>query len=327
LKDIAPLEALKEIYGDKIDYAQGYTSGQAIYDVVDKVDAAEQAKLHAEALEKAKKADLILYIGGLNKNCKQDCENSDREDFNLSFGQNKLISELAKIQKNIIVVTFGGNAFATPWINQVPAMVHCWYLGSEGGHALADVLSGKVNPSGKLPISFAKSGNDYSFAKYGKEAYPGVNHQVYYKEGIFVGYRYFDTKNVSVQFPFGYGLSYTTFKYGRPLLSASTLTNDGKITLSVAVTNTGKVAGKEIVQLYIGEEKCSEERPLKELKHFEKVSLNPGETKTVNFEITPEDLQFFSAAKHQWTVEPGKFKAYVGASVEDIKGISEFNIK
>lgn len=327
LKDIAPLEALKEIYGDKIDYAQGYTSGQAIYDVVDKVDAAEQAKLHAEALEKAKKADLILYIGGLNKNCKQDCENSDREDFNLSFGQNELISELAKIQKNIIVVTFGGNAFATPWINQVPAMVHCWYLGSEGGHALADVLSGKVNPSGKLPISFAKSGNDYSFAKYGKEAYPGVNHQVYYKEGIFVGYRYFDTKNVSVQFPFGYGLSYTTFKYGRPSLSASTLTNDGKITLSVAVTNTGKVAGKEIVQLYIGEEKCSEERPLKELKHFEKVSLNPGETKTVSFEITPEDLQFFSAAKHQWIVEPGKFKAYVGASVEDIKGISEFNIK
>jgi beta-glucosidase len=327
LRDVSPLQALQELYGDRIDYAQGYLSGRALYDQVDKVDPADQARLRAEALEKAKNADLIIYIGGLNKNTKQDCEDSDRDGYDLSFGQNALISDLAKIQKNIVVVTFGGNAFATPWLKQVPAMVHCWYLGSEGGHALADVLSGKVNPSGKLPVTFAVNGSDYPFVKYGKEAYPGVNHQVYYKEDIFVGYRYFDTKGVKVQFPFGYGLSYTTFKYGKPTLSAGSLSAGGKLTLTVPVTNTGKVAGKEVVELFIGDEQCSEERPLKELKHFTKMSLAPGETKTISFDITPEDLQFFSAKKHDWTVEPGKFKAYVCASVEDVRGSLEFDYK
>jgi len=327
LRDISPLQALRELYGDRIDYAQGYLSGRALYDQIDKVNLADQTRLRAEALEKAKKADLIIYVGGLNKNTKQDCEDSDRDGYDLSFGQNELISDLAKIQKNIVVVTFGGNAFATPWLKQVPAMVHCWYLGSEGGHALADVLSGKVNPSGKLPVTFAMNGSDYPFVKFGKEAYPGVNHQVYYKEDIFVGYRYFDTKGVKVQFPFGYGLSYTTFKYGKPALSAGSLSAGGKLTLTVPVTNTGKVAGKEVVELFIGDEQCSEERPLKELKNFTKVSLEPGETKTVSFDITPEDLQFFSERKHDWTVEPGKFKAYVCASVEDVRGSLEFNFK
>jgi beta-glucosidase len=142
-----------------------------------------------------------------------------------------------------------------------------------------------------------------------------------------VGYRYFDTKGVKVQFPFGYGLSYTTFKYGKPTLSAGSLSAGGKLTLTVPVTNTGKVAGKEVVELFIGDEQCSEERPLKELKHFTKMSLAPGETKTISFDITPEDLQFFSAKKHDWTVEPGKFKAYVCASVEDVRGSLEFDYK
>jgi beta-glucosidase len=327
LYDISPLDGLKQLYGDKIDYAQGYASGRAMYDHVDDVNPAEQAKLHAEALAKAKGADLIIYVGGLNKNTKQDCENGDRESYDLSFGQNELISDLAKIQKNIVVVTFGGNAYATPWIQKVPALVHCWYLGSEGGVSLANVLSGKVNPSGKLPVTFAMKQSDYPCFQYGKEGYPGLNKQVYYKEGIFVGYRYFDTKNVKPQFPFGFGLSYTTFKYGKPLLSASAMTNDGKITLTTTVTNTGKRAGKEIVQLYIGDEKCSVERPLKELKGFRKVALNPGETKTVTFDITPEDLQFFSEAQHKWVAEPGKFKAYVCASSEDVRGTSEFELK
>lgn len=327
LYDISPLDGLKQLYGDKIDYAQGYASGRAMYDHVDDVNPAEQAKLHAEALAKAKGADLIIYVGGLNKNTKQDCENGDRESYDLSFGQNELISDLVKIQKNIVVVMFGGNAYATPWIQKVPALVHCWYLGSEGGVSLANVLSGKVNPSGKLPVTFAMKQSDYPCFQYGKEGYPGLNKQVYYKEGIFVGYRYFDTKNVKPQFPFGFGLSYTTFKYGKPSLSASAMTNDGKITLTTTVTNTGKRAGKEIVQLYIGDEKCSVERPLKELKGFRKVALNPGETKTVTFDITPEDLQFFSEAQHKWVAEPGKFKAYVCASSEDVRGTSEFELK
>lgn len=257
LRDITPLESLQERYGDKVDYAQGYTSGRAIYDVVDKVDPAESARLKAEALEKARQADLIIFIGGLNKNCRQDCENSDREDYNLSFGQNELISELAKIQKNIIVCTFGGNAFATPWLDDVKGFVHAWYLGSMAGEALANVLDGKVNPSGKLPVTFAKRLEDYPYMQYGAEAYPGVDKQVYYKEGIFIGYRHFDTKKVEPQFPFGYGLSYTTFKYGKPRLSATTLEGDGKLTLSVDITNTGKRTGKETVQLYIGQRKPS----------------------------------------------------------------------
>ena len=327
LRDITPLESLQERYGDKVDYAQGYTSGRAIYDVVDKVDPAESARLKAEALEKARQADLIIFIGGLNKNCRQDCENSDREDYNLSFGQNELISELAKIQKNIIVCTFGGNAFATPWLDDVKGFVHAWYLGSMAGEALANVLDGKVNPSGKLPVTFAKRLEDYPYMQYGAEAYPGVDKQVYYKEGIFIGYRHFDTKKVEPQFPFGYGLSYTTFKYGKPRLSATTLEGDGKLTLSVDITNTGKCAGKETVQLYIGQRKPSEPRPAKELKSFEKIELQPGETKTVDFQIDRSMLAFYSADNHGWTVEPGRFDAYVCASSADVRGLAGFSVK
>lgn len=327
LRDITPLESLQERYGDKVDYAQGYTSGRAIYDVVDKVDPAESARLKAEALEKARQADLIIFIGGLNKNCRQDCENSDREDYNLSFGQNELISELAKIQKNIIVCTFGGNAFATPWLDDVKGFVHAWYLGSMAGEALANVLDGKVNPSGKLPVTFAKRLEDYPYMQYGAEAYPGVDKQVYYKEGIFIGYRHFDTKKVEPQFPFGYGLSYTTFKYGKPRLSATTLEGDGKLTLSVDITNTGKRAGKETVQLYIGQRNPSEPRPAKELKSFEKIELQPGETKTVDFQIDRSMLAFYSADNHGWTVEPGRFDAYVCASSADVRGQAGFSVK
>jgi beta-glucosidase len=327
LYDISPLDALKKVFGDKIDFAQGYYSGRAIYDEVDKISADSLKSLRSEALKKAKNADLIIFIGGLNKNTKQDCENGDRENYNLSFGQNELISDLSKIQKNTVVVTFGGNPYATPWINNVAALMHCWYLGSMAGETLTDLLTGKVSPSGKLPVTFAKNQSDYPCFQFGEEVYPGVNKQVYYKEGVFVGYRWFDTKKVKTQFPFGFGLSYTTFKYGKPSLSSSDMTKDGKITLTAAITNTGKRAGKEIVQLYIGDEKCSVERPAKELKGFSKVSLNPGETKTVSFEITPEDLQFFSEKTHSWTAEPGKFKAFVCASSEDVRGVAEFELR
>ena len=325
LRDISPLESLRRLYGDKLDYAQGYTSGRAIYDEVDKVDPKENERLREEALQKAKQADLIIFIGGLNKNCKQDCENADRESYDLSFGQNELITALAKLQKNIVVCTFGGNAFATPWIGQVKGFVHCWYLGSMAGDALADVLSGTCNPSGKLPVTFAKKLGDYSFAQYGAEAYRGVNKQVYYKEGLFVGYRHFDTHKVIPQFPFGFGLSYTTFSYGRPRLSANSLKGDGKLTLSVDITNTGKREGKEIVQLYIGQQSPVEERPLKELKGFEKVSLKPGETKTVDFTISKPMLQYFSAKSHDWTVDNDTFAAYVCASSEDVRGKVSFS--
>lgn len=326
LRDISPLEGLRTIYGDKITYVQGYDSGRALYDAVDKVSPATQGKLFAEAVAQAKNADLIIYIGGLNKNTKQDCENSDRESYDLSFGQNELIDALAKVQKNIVVVTFGGNAYATPWIKSVQALVHCWYLGSESGTAVADILSGETNPSGKLPVTFAVKQGDYPCFQYGQEGYPGVNNQVYYKEGVNVGYRGFEAQGVKPQFPFGYGLSYTTFKYGKPTISSTTMGSDGKITVSTTVTNTGKRAGKEVVQLYIGQEKSSVERPARELKGFEKVSLAPGETKTVTFTVSPEDLMYYSEVNHAWTAEAGKFKAYVCASSEDVRGEVGFDL-
>ena len=325
LRDISPLEAIKNLYGDKMDYAQGYLSGRALYDQVDEVIPSERVRLREEALRKAKEADLIIYIGGLNKNHKEDCENGDRLGYDLSFEQNELIEGLAKIQKNMIVINFGGNPYAMPWLNNIKGLLHCWYLGSMGGEALADVLSGKVNPSGKLPVTFAKTIEDYPYYEYGKKAYPGVNKQVYYSEGIYIGYRHFDTRKVNPQFPFGYGLSYTTFKYGKPMLSSPSITNDAPITVSVPVTNTGKVAGKEIVQLYIGDLECNVDRPRKELKNFVKLNLAPGETKMAEFTITLDDLKYYSEAIHGWTVEPGAFRAYLSTNSSDEGCYVEFN--
>jgi len=325
-KDISPLEGLKALYGDKIMFSQGYYSGKPMYSHVEKLIPAKLDSMKADALDKAKSADLIIYIGGLNKNCHQDCEDGDRDSYELSYGQNELIAELSKVQKNIVVVTFGGNAFATPWIDKVQALLHCWYLGSMSGQTLANVLSGKVNPSGKLPVTFAKRQEDYPCFQYGNEGYPGVDKQVYYKEGIYNGYRHFDTKGVKPQFAFGYGLSYTTFKYGKPTLSSATIADGGKLTVSVAVTNTGRVSGKEIVQLYIGDEQASVDRPRKELKGFEKVSLDAGETKTVSFDISSDDLSYYDERQHQWVAEPGKFKAYVCASSDDVRGVAEFTL-
>ncbi len=325
--DISPLDGLKAVYGDRVDFAPGYYSGRAMYDHVDKLDADSLARLRAEAVEKAKNADIVIFIGGLNKNTHEDCEANDRLDYHLSFGQDLLIEELSKVQKNIIVVTFGGNPFATPWIDKVSAMMHCWYLGSMGGEALANAISGKVNPSGKLPVTFAVNQEDYPCFQYGKEGYPGVDKQVYYKEGIYVGYRHFDTHKVKPRFPFGFGLSYTSFKYGKPVLSQNTMSAGGQISLTVDVTNTGTREGKEVVQLYIGDDKCSVDRPTKELKGFQKVSLAPRQTKTVTFSINVDDLKFFSEKEHEWVAEPGKFKAYVCASSADVRGTVPFELK
>lgn len=322
LRDISPLDALKKQYEQMVDYAQGYYSGRVMYDHVDRIDPTKQAELKAQALEAAKGADLIIFIGGLNKNTHQDCENGDREGYDLPYGQNELISELAKIQKNIVVVTFGGNPYAMPWLKEVAAVVHCWYLGSESGTALANVLSGKVCPSGKLPVTFAEKYEDYPYVQYGKEAYPGVNKEVYYKEGIFVGYRHFTTNNVKPLFPFGFGLSYTTFSYGKP--SGHATGND--IVISVDVTNTGKVAGKEIVQIYSSVQQSNVPRPAKELKGFAKTKLlQPGESETLHIAIPKEELNYYDESQHGWKLASGTYTFHVGTNVNDIKG--RLNVK
>ena len=322
LRDISPLEALRSLCS--MDYAQGYTSGRALYDQVDTVDPAESERLKAEALEKARQADLIIYIGGLNKNTKQDCENSDRESYDLSFGQNELISQLAQIQPNIVVVTFGGNAYATPWLQQVKALLHCWYLGSESGTALANVLTGKVNPSGKLPVTFAKRYEDYPYVRFGKEAYQDRSGQVDYKEGIYVGYRGFERDKTQPQFPFGYGLSYTTFQYGQPTAQASS----DQVSVEVIVRNTGSVAGKEVAQVYVSAPKNKPmDKPLKELKGFAKTRLlQPGESETLHISIPRSELASWNEATHQWQVDGGTYTLQVGASSADIRGKAKINL-
>ncbi len=322
LRDISPLEALRSLCS--MDYAQGYTSGRALYDQVDTVDPAESERLKAEALEKARQADLIIYIGGLNKNTKQDCENGDRESYDLSFGQNELISQLAQIQPNIVVVTFGGNAYATPWLQQVKALVHCWYLGSESGTALANMLTGKVNPSGKLPVTFAKRYDDYPYVHYGKEAYQDRSGQVDYKEGIYVGYRGFECNKKQPQFPFGYGLSYTTFQYGQPTAQVS----GNHVNVEVTIQNTGSVAGKEVAQVYVSAPKNKQmDKPVKELKGFAKTRLlQPGESETLRISIPCSELASWNETTHQWQVDSGTYTLQVGASSAEIRGKAKISL-
>jgi beta-glucosidase len=322
-RDISPLEAIRALFGN-VDYAKGYYSGRAMYDHEDAISVDTLAMMRADAIRKAKDADLIIYVGGMNKNSYQDCENGERHSFNLSYEQDALIDELAKVCPNIVLVMNSGNAYAMPWLSHVKALLQAWYLGSEAGNTMVDILTGKVNPSGKLPFTFNKKVEDYPAVGFGKESYPGVDHKVVYKEGILVGYRWNDTKNVAPLFPFGYGMSYTQFKYGKAVLSADKMSAEGSVTVTVPVTNVGKVAGKEVVQLYVGDDKCTLLRPQKELKHFEKVALNPGETKNVTFTISPKDLQFYSDVKHEWTIEPGTFTVYVGSSSRDIKAKKTF---
>lgn len=315
LRDISPLEALRSQCS--MDYAQGYASGKALYDKKDAVDAVESKRLKEEALSKAADADLIIFIGGLNKNHRQDCENGDREGYDLSYGQNELISQLSSLNSNLIVVTFGGNPYATPWLSKVPALIHCWYLGSEAGTALVNVLSGKVCPSGKLPVTFAKQYEDYPYVKYGKEAYPGVDKQVYYKEDVFVGYRGFEKDKKTPLFPFGFGLSYTTFSYDDVKVAKDT---DGNISVDVTVTNTGSCAGKEVVQVYVSAPNNKENiKPLKELKAFAKTNLlQPNQQQTLHMTITPQDLASWNEATHQWQTDNGEYTIHVGTSSANI---------
>ena len=209
-REISPLQGLQALYGNKIDYAQGYQSGRFQYDHVDVIPQEVQDRLHGEAIEKAKDADLIIFVGGLNKNFQQDCESGDRIQYDLPFGQNQLIADLVAMKKQVVLVLISGNAVELPWVKQVPAIVQAWYIGSESGEAIADVLSGQVNPSGKLPFTFPVKLEDNGAHHYGKMSYPGDSIRQEYKEDILVGYRWHDIKKIAPQFAFGYRLSKTS---------------------------------------------------------------------------------------------------------------------
>lgn len=326
-KETSPLEALQFMYGDKVLYAQGYESGRSRYEGIDEIPIEVVETLRNEAIRKAKEADLVIYVGGLNKNHQQDCEAADRVVYGLPFGQNELIEGILKVNPKMIMVLHSGNAVEMPWEKQVPAIVQGWYLGSESGNALANVLSGKTNPSGKLPFSFPVKLTDNGAHAFDALCYPGDSIKQVYKEDIFVGYRWLDKQKLEPLFCFGHGLSYTSFEYSKPFVDKKEMNIDDVLTFKVSIKNTGEREGKEVVQLYIRDKKSSLPRPVKELKGFKKVSLLPGQTKEVTFTIDKTALSYYDDTKQRWVAEEGDFEALIGASANDIKGIVPFKLK
>ena len=336
--EILPLNGIIERFADaEVDFARGYvgdtiqsyngvTVGRSLY------ETRSAAELTAEAVEKARKADVVIFFGGLNKSSHQDSEGHDRLSYDLPYGQDQLIEALAAVNKHLVFVNISGSGVAMPWLDKVPAVVQGWFIGSESGKAIASVLAGDVNPSGKLPFTWYANLNQCG--AHALNAYPGTwrpDHKIIdeeYKEGIFVGYRWLDKqKKQAPLFPFGYGLSYTTFKLGKLKADKSSMTADEKITFSIDITNTGNLAGAETVQLYISDKKCSVERPLKELKAFQKVMLQPGETKTVSLTIDQQALSFYNETLSQWTAEPGTFEALVGTASNQLPARCSFELK
>ena len=337
--ELSPLDGIRKRVGDQAEviYARGYVGDPSVeYNGVksgqDLEDSRSPEELIAEAVAVAKEADYVIFIGGLNKSAHQDCEDADRKELGLSYGQDKVITALAKANKNLIVVNISGNAIAMPWVKEVPAIVQAWYLGSEAGSAIASVLTGDVNPSGKLPFTFPASLQDVGAHKLGE--YPGTPRNYgspivdqKYNEGIFVGYRWADKEKTKPLFSFGHGLSYTTFAYGKAIADKKVMGQDETLTITLPVTNTGSREGSEVIQLYISDLKSSLPRPVKELKGFSKVKLAPGETREVTFTIGKEALSFFDDARHEWVAEPGKFEAWIGASSTDIRNKVAFKLK
>lgn len=316
-REISPLDGIRNRVGNRAEvvYARGYVgdvSGEynGVVSGQNLKDGRSPEELIAEAVRVAGEADYVIFIGGLNKSTHQDCEDSDRTGLGLPYGQDRVITELVKVNQNLVVVNVSGNAVAMPWIKEVPAVLQAWFLGSEAGNAIAAVLMGDVNPSGKLPFTFPARLEDVPAHQLGE--YPGsekvgdiVNEK--YNESIFVGYRWADKqKKAKPLFPFGHGLSYTTFEYGKPVADKKTMTADDTITFTVTVKNTGDREGQEVVQLYISDKKSSLPRPVKELKGFRKVKLAPGEEQKVSFTVAKDALSFFDDAKHEWIAEPGR---------------------
>ena len=336
-REVSPLDGLKEqLETIKVEYARGYvgdvtgeyngvTTGQNLD------DKRSPEELIKEAVEKAREADYVIMFGGLNKSDYQDCEGHDRKEYGLPYGQDKLIEALAAANRKFIYVNISGNAVAMPWLDRVPAVVQGWFIGSEAGHALADVLTGDANPGGKMPFTWFERLSDVP--AHSLNSYPGtwrtdkkiIDEE--YKEGIYVGYRWVDKAKTKPLFAFGHGLSYTTFKLGGLRQDKSTMTADGTITFTVNVKNTGVKAGSEVVQLYVHDEKASVDRPQKELKGFAKVYLQPGESKDVKISLDSTALSFYDEKSGQWTAEPGRFEALVGTSSNNLPFKAKFTLE
>jgi beta-glucosidase len=318
---ITPLKGIQDRAGQRmqVSYALGV--------IMEGEDASKEnpearEQLRNEAVNAAAKADAAVIVVG--RSPKLESEDFDIKSLDLPSGQDELIEAVSKVNKNtIVVINAGGPVVMTKWITQVPAILDMWYGGQEGGNAIADVLFGAANPSGKLPVSFVKEWKDSP--AYGH--YPGENLQVDYAEGIYVGYRYFDKKNIEPLFPFGYGLSYTKFDYTHLKVSPKWKSWGKPVGVSVKVRNSGTRAGAEVVELYVHDGHASVDRPIEELKGFRRVDLAPGESKVLHFTLDRAAMAFYSSAKKDWITESGRFEVLVGSSSRDIRVQGSFTLK
>ncbi len=344
-REISPLDGLRARLakeGVVVDYVRGYVgdvtgSYNGVTTGQDLKDNRSEEELVAEAVEKAKTADCVILFGGLNKSNYQDCEGHDRKQYELPYNQNTLIEALAKANKNFVYVNISGNAVAMPWKDRVPGIVQGWFLGSEAGDALAAVIMGDANPSGKLPFTWHNSLKEVG--AHALNTYPGTWRQEggaavkgniideEYKEGIYVGYRWTDKMKQKPLFAFGHGLSYTEFSISNLRADKVYMTAEDSISFTVSVKNTGRCAGAETVQLYIRDVKASVDRPYKELKGFQKVYLQPGETQEVTITIDRKALSFYDETISAWKAEPGQFEALVGNASDNLKLKTSFELR
>ena len=325
--EISPLKGIQNRFKNAtILHAMGYASGPSVYGKVipSELDAEQLKK---EAIEVAKKADIVVYIGGLNKNHYQDCEGGDRQSFSLPFGQDELLNEILKVNPNTGVLLVSGNAVEMPWVSNVKALMQTWYLGSEAGNAIADIMSGDINPSGKLPFSFPKKLSDNAAHSFGEISYPGDSIKQLYKEDILVGYRWHDTKKIDPLFAFGEGLSYTNFEILTVKTDKTVYNSTDKITIKATVKNTGNVDGAEVVQVYIGKKGSKVTRALKELKGFQKVFVEKGTSIPIEITIKSSDLAFYDEAISDWNLEKGNYIIYVGNASNNITSKIKIAIK
>ena len=325
-EEISPLQGMINKYGkEHIVFSLGYASGEPNYS--NELPSPYNAdSLVKAAIETAKNADVIIFFGGLNKNFRQDCEGDDRKNMDLAFGQNELISKLLSVNKNLGIVILSGNAVSMPWINKVNGIIQSWYLGSQAGTATANIISGDANPSGKLPFSIPKKLEDNGANSFGTLAYPGDGKNVEYKEDILVGYRWFDTKKIEPLFPFGYGLSFTTFVYGKSQTDKTVYKPTETAIIKFSLTNSGKLDGSEAVQLYISQKKPDMMRPAKELKAFAKIFLKAGETKTVEMPLKLSDMAYYNDKLSAWTLEPDDYVISIAASSRNIKSTNTIKV-
>ncbi|RYY39390.1 MAG: glycosyl hydrolase [Chitinophagaceae bacterium] len=320
--EITPLQGLRNLVGNAaaITYVPGYTVARG---------ANADAASIQQAVDAAKAADVVIYVGGSFHGYQHtvwadnayDAEDVDKPDMNLPFNQDALIAAVAQANPRTVVVLLGGGALdMTRWVDNTPAIVQAWYPGMEGGTALARILFGEVNPSGKLPMTFPKTLEEAPAHKLGE--YPGKDGIVNYNDDIYVGYRYFDTWKVAPQFAFGHGLSYTSFRYS----NIKAAVKGKSATVTFTISNTGKVAGAEVAQLYVHQQKAALPRPERELKGFQKVWLQPGESKTVTIKLGEDAFQYYNDVLSKWVLEGGAYDVLVGGSSRSLPLSTRINL-